>query len=85
VEKGRRESWTPWPADGVAEQKGVLAMERLLAAMEIRGVDVLPRSSCSSGKKQREEELPPRLEGVRWRRRVGRPAAAVGRRGGHRR
>ena len=34
MEKGRRESWTPWPADGVAEQKGVLAMERLLVAME---------------------------------------------------
>ena len=51
MEKGRRESWTPWPADGVAEQKGVLAMERLLAAMEIRGVGVLPRTSCSSGKK----------------------------------
>jgi hypothetical protein len=31
---------------------------------EIRGVGVLSGSSCSCGKKQREEELPPCLEGV---------------------
>jgi hypothetical protein len=30
---------------------------------EIRGVGMLPGSSCSCGKKQREEELPPCLEG----------------------
>jgi hypothetical protein len=39
---------------------------------EIKGVGMLPGSSCSYGKKQREEELPPCLEGVRWRGRAGR-------------
>jgi hypothetical protein len=33
---------------------------------------MIPGSSSSCGKKQREEELPPCLEGVRWRRRAGR-------------
>jgi hypothetical protein len=53
---------------------------------EVRGADVLPGSSCSCGKKQREEERPP-WEGACCRRRgapccsrgeEGRAAVAVG-------
>jgi hypothetical protein len=53
---------------------------------EVKGADVLPGSSCSCGKKKREEERPP-WEGARCRRRgapccsrgeEGRAAVAVG-------
>jgi hypothetical protein len=82
---------TPQGCDGEARRHGEVAGDHGAKSREghsqgeSRGIGVLPGSPCSCGKKQREEELPPCLEGVRWRGRVGRPAAAVGRRGGRQR
>lgn len=64
MEKRRRESWTPWPADGVAEQEGVLAMERLLVAMEglLAAMDQGAKEVADPGVQERSPDLGPSAE-----------------------